>query len=105
MGGGEGCATKRAKLRIILMRNLKEGTGNKNGYLGHIFTVMLKKETNAAGKASFACVSVYVSVENMTCMASHTHTHTQRLLNAGSRRGANLQREGDRCKALLYTVS
>lgn len=50
-------ATKRAKLRIILMRSAEGGADNKNGYLGHIFTVMRKKETNAAGKASFACVS------------------------------------------------
>lgn len=56
-----------------------------------------KKETNAAGKASFACVSV----GNMTCMAgqprAHTRAHTH---TAGSRRGANLRRTGDRCRAL-----
>lgn len=58
-GGGAAAvdATKRAKLRIILMRSAEGGADNKNGYLGHIFTVMRKKETNAAGKASFACVS------------------------------------------------
>lgn len=50
-------ATKRAKLRIILMRSAEGGADNKNGYLGHIFTVMRRQETNAAGKASFACVS------------------------------------------------
>lgn len=64
---------------------------------------MRKKETNAAGKASFGCASVCVSVEKYDMHGwSHTRTlrHT-RLFNAGSRRGANLQREGDRCKALL----
>lgn len=39
------------------MRSMKRRNRQENGYLGHIFTVMHKKETNAAGKASFVCVS------------------------------------------------
>lgn len=52
----------------------KRENRRQNGYLGHMLTVMRKKETNAAGKALFACVPV----RNMTCMTSQTHTHTHR---------------------------
>lgn len=71
-GGVDGCSKTCKITNYSYEKSKMEEHTIKWLFRSHIQCSVQEKETNAAGKASFACVSV----ANMTCMVTRRHAHT-----------------------------